>query len=195
MAWAEKPTPHIEQRPTTNASFKPQGLTHGFTLASCLFLLSDLFEIGTIAADRTPAQDMVTFPWGTNHITKSYFAGSDFAMQTLFETSRVEKLAAIGASNFALPFLSFCRKHHSIPANCGQCSKCVRTKAMLIATTGGIPDIFIDSTFDEQLMRSVNLDGRERTHLLSLYNYANQRALLDTIPGLLELVEKCREID
>jgi hypothetical protein len=179
----------------TNASLRPQALTHGFTLASCLFLLSDLFEAGTIAADRTPTEDMVTFPWGTNHITKAYFAGSDFAMQTVCEISRVEKLAALGASKIALPFLSFCRKHKKLPANCGLCSKCVRTKAMFMATLGGIPHIFLDSAFDEQLVRTIELDGRERTHVLSLYSYAKDRDLQNTIPGLLWLVERCREMD
>ena len=180
----------------TNASRRPQALTHGFTLASCLFLLSDLFEVGTIAADRTPAQDMLTFPWGTNHITKEYFIGSDFSMQTVFETSRVEKLAAIGASKIGLPFLSFCREHDTIPANCGLCIKCIRTKAMLMAAIGYLPGIFIDNTFNEQLFRNIDLNsGRERAHVLSLYVYAKQRMRLDAVPGLLPLVQRCRELD
>jgi hypothetical protein len=179
----------------TNASHKPQVLTHGFTLASSLFLLSDLFEFGTMAADRTPAQDMLTFPWGTNHITKDYFAGSDFAMRSVFETSRVEKLAAIGAGKIGLPFLSFCRDHDAIPENCGRCGKCVRTKAMLMATIGEIPNIFIDNAFNEQLVRSIDLNGRERAHILSLYDYAKENGRLDAVPGLRWLVEQCRAID
>jgi hypothetical protein len=179
----------------TNANYDPISLTHCFTLASCLFLLSDLFEEGTIAADRTPAQDMVTFPWGTNCVTKCYFAGSDFAMRTVSEISRVEKLASIAASDVALPFLSFCRRHKVMPSNCGRCGKCVRTKAMFAAATGRIPEIFIDNAFNENLLKRIELDGRERAHVLDLYCYAKDHGRIDAVPGLLSLVEQCREFD
>jgi hypothetical protein len=66
---------------------------------------------------------------------------------------------------------------------------------MLMATIGRIPDIFIDSTFDEELVRTVDLDGRERTHVLNLYIYAKDHGVLDAVPGLLWLVEQCRELD
>ena len=179
----------------TNAYHMPQKLTHGFTLAACLFLVSDLFEAGTLAADRTPAQDMVTFPWGTNHVTKPYFAGSDFTMRTMHEIGRVEKLAAIAAGEIGLPFLSFCRRHEVIPDNCGVCGKCVRTKAMFLATAGYIPEIFLDQAFNQALMESINLDGRERTHILDLYGYAKDKGVVDNVPGLLSLVEQCRQRD
>ena len=177
----------------TNAYHMPQKLTHGFTLAACLFLVSDLFEAGTLAADRTPAQDMVTFPWGTNHVTKPYFAGSDFTMRTMWEVSRVEKLAAIAAGEFCLPFLSFCRRHEVIPSNCGVCGKCIRTKAMFLAAAGYIPEIFLDQAFDQRLMESINLKGREWTHILDLYGYAQEKGVVDNVPGLLSLVEQCRQ--
>jgi hypothetical protein len=177
----------------TNALCKPQRLTHGFTFASCLFLLSELFEEGTLTADRTPAQDLVTHPWGTNHVTNQYLTGSDFAVRTICsDASRIEKLAAISASQVALPFLSVCRRSNVLPANCGVCNKCIRTKAMLLAVTGGVPDIFIDNTLNERLMRSFELQGRERTHLFDLYCYAKERGIIDTIPGLATLVEECR---
>jgi hypothetical protein len=40
----------------TNARREPAALTHGFMLAACLFLLSDLFGSGTLAADSTYAE-------------------------------------------------------------------------------------------------------------------------------------------
>lgn len=179
----------------TDAYHMPQKFTHGFTLAACLFLVSDLFEAGTLAADRTPAQDMLTFPWGTNHVTKPYFAGSDFTMRTMWEVSRVEKLAAIAASEFCLPFLSFCRRSEVIPSNCGVCSKCVRTKAMFLAAAGYIPEIFLDQVFSQSLMESINLKGREWTHILDLYGYAHEKGVVDSVPGLMSLVEQCRRQD
>jgi hypothetical protein len=177
----------------TDARFDPISLTHGLTLASCAFLLSDLFEEGTIEADRTPAQDMVTFPWGTNHITNDYLAGSDFALRTIgSDASRTEKLAAIAENEIALPFLSFCREPAFLPLNCGRCNKCIRTKMMFAATIGRIPEIFVDDRFDEKLVKALELTGRERTHILDLYRYAKDHGHVDAVPSLLELVEKCR---
>lgn len=177
----------------TNANRIPTALTHGTSLAACLFLLSDLFEEGTIAADLTHAQDMVAFPWGTNHIANQYLAGSDFAIRTVCAVGRTEKLAAIAASEIGLPFLSCCRQEDALPANCGICSKCVRTKAMLVAAIGRVPEIFIDNTFDENLMRNLNIESRfERAELFDLYSFAKERGLVDAIPRLSQLVEECR---
>ena len=179
----------------TNANHDPEKLTHGFTLASCLFLLSDLFSEGTLAADLTPPQDALPFPWGTNHITNPYLAGSDFVVRTVgAEIGRTAKLAAIAASGW-LPFLACCRRSNSIPTNCGVCSKCVRTKVMLFAATGVVPDIFRNTTLDERMMQNLNLESRfERAELFDLYDYAKDHGIVDTIPGLVHLVEQCRRM-
>ena len=134
----------------TNANRKPSEYSHGFTLAASLYLLSDLFAAGTIAADRTIAQDLVTFPWGTNHVINAYFNGSDFQVVSVGEgVTRTEKVAALAESGIDLTVLSFCRQRKFIPENCGVCNKCIRTKSMFLATTGKIPDIFVDSRLDE----------------------------------------------
>ena len=39
----------------------------------------------------------------------------------------------------------------------------------------------------------LGLGGREPTHLFDLYVYAKDRGLVDKIPGLSLLVEKCRQ--
>jgi 7-cyano-7-deazaguanine synthase in queuosine biosynthesis len=177
----------------TSAKRVPHDLTHGFTLAACLFLLSDLFEEGTIAADLTHAQDMVAFPWGTNHVTNQYFTGSDFRLRTVCAVGRTEKLATIAASEIGLPFLSCCRQEDALPGNCGTCPKCIRTKAMFIAATGKVPDVFLDTTLDEDLMSKLDLEDRfERASLFDLYSYAQEQGTVHKIPGLLHLVERCR---
>ncbi len=179
----------------TTANRWPQNLTHGFTLAGCLFLLSDLFSEGGLTADLTPSQDLVVFPWGTNHITNAYLAGSDFAVRTVgAEIGRTEKLAIIAASG-SLPFLACCRKRAALPANCGVCAKCVRTKAMLLAATGKVPEIFLDNALDARMIENLDLDSRfERAELFDLYGYAKDHGVVDAIPGLEYLVERCRAI-
>jgi hypothetical protein len=177
----------------TDAKHGSSSLTHGLTLASCLFLLSDLFETGALAADWTHAADMAVFPWGSNHVTNQYFTGSDFAVRTVdAEVGRTEKIAAVVEAGIDLHSLSFCRKLSVIPANCGTCTKCIRTKAMFLVATGGIPEVFLDNTFDERLMKKLIGRRNERVELFDLYSYAKNHRLLGRIPGLADLVEECR---
>jgi hypothetical protein len=176
-----------------NAHREPPALTIQFTLASSLFLLSDLFAEGTLAADSTHAEDMATFPWGTNHVTDAYLAGSDFSVRTVgAEARRTGKIAAIAGSGLDLHSLSFCRRRRVIPENCGVCRKCIRTKAMFLITTGSVPKIFMDNSFDESLMREMGKKFSERAHLFDIYFYAKDRGLVDRIPGLADLIEQCR---
>ncbi|MGB6950128.1 MAG: hypothetical protein WBD84_13175, partial [Methyloceanibacter sp.] len=176
-----------------NAHREPPALTIQFTLASSLFLLSDLFEEGTLAADSTLAEDMATFPWGTNHVTDAYLAGSDFAVRSVgAEARRTEKIASIAGSGLDLHSLSFCRRRKVMPENCGVCRKCIRTKAMFLITTGRIPEIFLDTSFGESLMREMGKKYSDRVHLFDIYFYAKDRGLVDMIPGLADLMEQCR---
>jgi hypothetical protein len=176
-----------------NVHREPSALTIQFTLASSLFLLSDLFEQGTLAADSTTAEDMATFPWGTNHVTDTYLAGSDFSVRTIgAEARRTEKIAMIASSGLDLHSLSFCRRRKVMPENCGLCRKCIRTKAMFLVTTGSIPEIFVDDSFDASLMRDMAKKYSDRTHVFDIYFYAKDRGLVDRIPGLADLVEQCR---
>ena len=178
---------------TSNAQHQPSSLTHGLTLASCLFLLSDLFEQGTLAADFTQAQDLAVWPWGNNQVTNQYFAGSDFVVRTLgAEVGRTEKIASIARAGIDLRSLSFCRQWNVIPSNCGTCRKCIRTKAMFLIATGSIPEIFIDNSFDERLLRKMVHHRVERAELFDLYSYARKHASLGKIHSLVGLVEECR---
>jgi hypothetical protein len=174
----------------TNGQRYPTAVTHGFTLASCLFLLSDLFEGGTLSADSTFAEDMATFPWGTNHVTNEYFSGADFSVRTVgAEAKRTEKIAAIVHAGIDLSRLSFCRK--SIPDNCGICGKCVRTKAMFLVATGSIPAIFVNNSFNDEMLTRMG-EHSHRVHLFDVYNCAKDRGILNQIPLLETLVEQCR---
>ena len=175
----------------TNAQRNPPALTHGFTLAASAFLLSDLFVCGTLAADSTLAEDMATFPWGTNHVTNEYFAGSDFFVQSAgADSKRTEKIAALVDAGIDPTWLSFCRK--AIPANCGTCGKCIRTKAMFLVATGNIPNIFVNNRFDYALIKEIGSKYAHRVHLFDIYHCAKNRGMLDKFPGLENVVEQSR---
>ena len=176
-----------------NVHREPSALTHGFTLTSSLFLLSGLFAEGTIAADSTDAEDMGTFPWDTNHVTNEYFAGSDFSVRTIgADVRRTEKIAAIAAAGLDLHSLSFCRNRNMLPANCGTCRKCTRTKAMFLVATGSIPNIFVDSSFNATLMKRTFQKYSDRVHLFDIYFQAKDRGIENEVPGLAALIDKYR---
>ena len=177
----------------TNAQRAPTAITHAFTLAGGLFLLSDLFAEGTLAANSTYAEDMATFPWGTNHVTNEYLAGSDFSVRTVgADVARTDKIAAIMDAGLDPRTLSFCRKLDVMPDNCGTCRKCIRTKAMFLVSTGSIPEIFVDNSFNETLAQEMAKKFSERVHLFDIYHCAKSRGVLDKIPTLTALVEQCR---
>jgi hypothetical protein len=177
----------------TNARRRPNSYTHGLTLASCLFLLSDLFEQGTLAADWTHEADFVVHPWGNNHLTNKYFSGSDYIVNTIgAEVGRTQKIASIVEAGIGLELLSFCRRTNVIPANCGRCTKCIRTKAMITVVLGTIPDIFLDNSFNEQLIRGLLHRRNELVELFDLFLYAKEHDYLSRLPSLERIIEEAR---
>ncbi len=177
---------HISVKTNAGKHIRQLGMTHAFVLASCLFLCSGRFARGVLAADLTLEQDMMVFPWGTNHVTNAYFAGSDFRMDTVSQgVSRIRKLERILQDNTALHAISFCGIKRFRPHNCGSCPKCLRTKIMLLALTGECPDIFIDRTITAAQVRKLDVASRAAyKHYAEIMSVARERGFLDRIPGL-----------
>jgi len=165
---------------------RPAGLMHGFMFAGCAFLLSDLFEQAVIAADGTWEEDMMGFPWGSNHVTNRYLVGSNFGLTTASaEWGRTEKVEAIAENKLARESVSFCINYEKRPHNCGKCIKCIRTKAMFFAATGSCPDIFLDNSLTEADIEGVDLTSRkEYSHFAGVYFAARARGNLGKIPTL-----------
>jgi hypothetical protein len=66
---------------------------------------------------------------------------------------------------------------------------------MLFAATGRVPEIFLNNALNARLMLNLNLDSRfERAELFDLYGYAKAHGVVDIIPGLELLIEKCRAV-
>jgi hypothetical protein len=176
-----------------NVKHKRFSLTHGLTLASSLFFLSDLFEQGTIAADQTHAQDFNVWPWGSNHLTNERFVGSDFIVRSVgAEKTRTEKVAVIAKSGIDLQSLSFCREPDVVPSNCGLCDKCITIKAMFLVTTGTIPSICVDNSFYERSLRRLLTYGSGRIDVFDMYFYAKNNGFLERLKSLPALIEECR---
>jgi hypothetical protein len=184
----------IKVRTDAYASYRPLGITtgvgHGFALAAALFLQNHRYKTPVISADYTRAQDLAVVPWGTNHVTNDLFASSTYRLETANTgVSRSEKLAALAASPIALDSLSFCGDEEFRPLNCGRCAKCIRTKAMFLATVGHEPPIFICAGLDRKSLRRWKAWKRkERTFFMDFYAAARSSEHLDMMPWYDELV-------
>lgn len=180
----------------TNVSTIARG-AHGWglSLAGSAFLFSGLFKNAHFAADFSWEQDMVSFPWGLNHVTNRYFRGTTFALSPLSENvTRTEKLELIASNQDALHTVSFCKDQSIRPQNCGNCGKCLRAKAIFVAMTGQLPEIFIDNTFtkasiDNQTLRS----NVHRAFFIDLYQQAKTRGTLHLLPGMEQKMNRLRQ--
>jgi hypothetical protein len=145
-----------------------------------------------IAPDYTWEQDMVVHPWGTNHVTNQYFSGSDFKLVTASSAaSRTEKVARIASHATALSSVTFCSSKKNRPHNCGICSKCIRTKCMLLANSIPLPDIFLNRELLDRNLQVIDLnDPKEYAFFADLYIKAKDNGTLDRIPGLRRLFQK-----
>lgn len=159
---------------------------HGFQLFGTLFLFEDRYENGCIAADCTRQIEMLICPWGTSSLTNPLFASAHFSINTLdLELGRPEKLAALATHPVALQCVSFCKKRKIRPNNCGVCSKCSRSKAMFLAETGSIPDMFLDRSFSEDMLLDIDLSNRgERGSAMDLLSSAARNGRLSLFPKL-----------
>lgn len=166
---------------------------HAFALAGGLFLFSETFAAGEIAADYNAAQEYVVHPWGTNSFTNAFFAGSTFRMETAStDITRTQKLRVLaGEDETVLGALSFCHNPKTRPENCGRCSKCVRTKAMFMATLGRVPPVFLDTSLDADMIRSMKVEKRnERGFTMDIFFTARRNGHLDKLPGLAEIAAR-----
>ena len=166
------------------------GALHSWALqlAGVGFLFSETFERGIFAADYNWEQDMLAFPWGLNHVTNRYMTGRDFGIYPQCEDStRTMKAENVARDPLGLQAASFCKRRELRPANCGTCSKCIRTKAMFAVTLGKQPDIFLDADFGPDFLDQIDLDDRkEQAFFIDLCQIAIQRGTLQSIEGLAE---------
>lgn len=168
-------------------SEKPGGYhSWGVQLAAAAFLFSGRFKRACFAADLDWVQDMIAFPWGLNHVTNRYFKGADFQLSALCEDrTRTMKAAAVLDHPSALAALSICKRPEVRPHNCGQCSKCIRTKAIFAVHRSVMPDIFIDPAFGDAEMNQIDLtDKNERAFFVDMVQTARELDRLDSVPGL-----------
>lgn len=118
-------------------------LGHIFALAGAGFVHAHGYNRLILAADERLDGQFLTFPWGSNSATNFLFDdGCTRLCSDSEDVARPEKIALVQSSEIALKSLSFCWNRQVQPQNCGICVKCLRTKLLFLAVTGGVPPIF-----------------------------------------------------
>lgn len=124
-------------------NLKRHHLGHIFALAGGGFVHAHGYNRLVLAADELLDGQFLTFPWGSNSATNFLFDdGSTRLCSDSEDIARSEKIALVRGSEIALKSLSFCWNRKVQPQNCGICKKCLRTKLLFLAVTGGVPPIF-----------------------------------------------------
>ncbi|MFC3680612.1 hypothetical protein [Bacterioplanoides pacificum] len=165
----------------------PPRLTFVFVLASASFLFSKSYRSVTMAADFALYQQFEELPYGSSIATDQLYSSGDFSLETYGnDVTRAEKLPSIMSNKLALKALSLCKDKKIRPENCGICSKCTRTKYMMLAATGVIPtESFINPDLDLNAKINFNDNGdKQDAYIKSTYTTAFRNNNLKKIPNI-----------
>ncbi len=170
----------------------PKGshVTHIFSLAGAAFLHGN-YSRYLISSDYRLDQQFLVFPWGSNSATNRYFSDGRRHLLTLDdEFSRSDKLERIIALPEALSSVTFCVNYKARPENCGQCSKCVRTKIMFLTRIGYVPDVFLDNAVPDDWLDLMDLTtGKDRAFLADILSSAEVFQTAGRIPNFEQAVQ------
>jgi hypothetical protein len=165
----------------------PPRLTFVFVLSSVSFLFLKNYRDVTMAADFALYQQFEELPYGSSIATDQLYASGDFKLETFGnDVTRAEKLPSILENKLALQSLSLCKDKKIRPENCGVCSKCVRTKYMMLAAAGYIPNAsFLHPELDQGTKLNFNTSGdKQDAYIKSTYTAAFRNGNLDKIPTI-----------
>lgn len=162
-------------------------LSFVFVLASVSFLYIKKYKDVTMASDFALYQQFEELPYGSSIATDQLYNSGDFGLETFGnDVTRAEKLPSILSNRTALLSLSLCKDKKIRPENCGVCSKCTRTKYMMLATTGEIPhESFINPSLDQSVKINFNVNGdKQDAYIKSTYTAGFRNGNLDKIPNI-----------
>jgi len=162
-------------------------LSFVFVLSSVSFLFIKNYKDVTMAADFALYQQFEELPYGSSIATDQLYDSGDFNLETFGNyVTRAEKLPSILSNELAVKSLSLCKDKKIRPHNCGVCSKCTRTKYMMLATSGYIPEeSFINPALDQSIKLNFNANGdKQDAYIKSTYTAGFRNNNLDKIPNI-----------
>lgn len=168
----------------------PKGthVTHIFSLFSCGSLFEE-YNIYQIAADYRLDQQYLVHPYGSNSATNRLMFNANGELSTLDDdVTRSEKVEFLANSTLDLTTLSICVDYSVRPKNCGKCSKCMRTKAMFYASSGKLPAIFLDDSFEKNWYKIISLSAKiNRAFVLDILATVEDKKNIEIFPGYYDL--------
>lgn len=170
-------------------------LSFVFVLASVSFLFVKKYGDVTMASDFALYQQFEELPYGSSFATDQLYNSGDFGLETFGnDVNRAEKLPSILLNKTALLSLSLCKNKKIRPENCGVCSKCTRTKYMMLATAGDIPaETFIEKNLDQNIKLNFNTNGdKQDAYIKSTYAAGFRNGNLDKIPNIVSEYERIK---
>ncbi len=190
-------TSHIIQTDAYNLYSKygcnPKGshVTHIFSLFSCATLF-DKYQHYRIAADYRLDQQFFVHPYGSNTATNRLMKNHNADLTTLDDhVTRAQKTAFLNQSQLDLSTLSICVEYSARPKNCGKCSKCMRTKAMFYAIDSKIPEIFVDTQFNQDWFQAIPFHSKlNRAFIFDILATVESASKQDEFPGYSKLKNK-----
>jgi hypothetical protein len=169
-------------------------MTHGAAVAAALTLLSREFSVGLIASSGTYHLPLI--PWGSNPLTDPMLGSREFTIvHDGANSSRLDKVRALGDWPGALKDLRFCWQNKPPDANCGHCLKCILT-ALEFKCIGIEPECFItpitDSTIVEGLSRYISDPHGDICFREVLDTALVQRMAEPWLPALHDAIQRLR---
>lgn len=175
----------------------PKGshVTHIFSLFSCASIFEH-YQQYRISADYRLDQQLFVHPYGSNTASNRLMKNRSGVLITLDDdVTRSQKTAFLSQSDLDLQTLSICVDYRARPKNCGQCSKCMRTKAMFYATSPEIPDIFLDRRFEKQWYQSIPLSSKiNRAFLIDILSAVEKSSQQQQFPDYATLKVKVEAV-
>ena len=170
-------------------------LSFVFVLSSVSVLFIKNYKDVTMATDFALYQQFEELPYGSSIATDQLYDSGDFRLETFGnDVTRSEKLPSILSNKSALLALSLCKDKKIRPENCGVCSKCTRTKYMMLATTGLIPsDSFLNPELDQSIKINFNASGdKQDAYIKSTYTAGFRNGNLDKIPNIVSEYQRIK---
>ncbi len=186
MALERKTCRHDAYATYRKFSCNPKGhhITHIFALMGAAFLFPE-YRAYFIGSDRRLDQQFMVHPWGSNSASNRFFSDGVRKLVSLDDDlTRAQKLPIVSSVEGALRSLTVCGDKQVRPENCGECSKCTRTKTMFFVSTGSVPEIFKDMRLERAWPSQMNLKkANERAYLFDIVATGKSTGHGENLPG------------
>jgi len=155
-------------------------MSHVPALTAALTVWQGRFKGMLAASDRPRFADLITFPWGCNHVTNALMNTGSHGLEFLDQNlHRLDKLQFILEHEEYVREMTICYGQGSA-GNCGKCSKCLRDKLFCMALKGTAAPMFGDDDLDEADLKKIRKStGTYAFHLMMTIEHSRRTGQRD----------------